>query len=42
VSIKFSPHAVQYLEGRDAMTIAEFLVKRLLHNRTTRRRAVTA
>ncbi|MDT7859568.1 MAG: DUF3786 domain-containing protein [Candidatus Calditenuis sp.] len=42
VSIKFSPHAVQYLEGRDAMTIAEFLVKRLLHNRTTRRRSVTA
>ena len=40
VSIKFSPHAVQYLEGREAMTIAEFLVKRLLHNRT-RRRSVT-
>ncbi len=41
VSIKFSPHAVQYLEGRDAMTMAEFLVRRLLHNRTTRRRSVT-
>jgi len=41
VSVKFSPHAVQYLEGRDAMTMAEFLVKRLLHNRTTRRRSVS-
>lgn len=40
VSVKFSPHAVQYLEGKDAVTISEFLVRRLLHNRTARRRAV--
>ncbi len=42
VSIKFPPHAVQYLEGRDAMTMADFLVRRLLNNRTSRRRSVTA
>lgn len=40
VSVKLSPHAVRYLDGKEAVTVSEFLVRRLLHNRTSRRRSV--